>query len=52
LRGRRAKKPIYRDEQFPHLGSIIVHKLANCDLGLQLAKGFALDIPVAVKRAR
>jgi hypothetical protein len=31
----RAKEPIDHDEQFPHLGSIIVRKLANCDLGLQ-----------------
>jgi len=33
---RRTKEPIDHNEQFPHLGSIILRKRANCDLGAQV----------------
>ena len=30
------EKPIDRDEQFPHLGGVILRKWSNCDLGAQV----------------
>ena len=35
-KARWTKEPVDHDEEFPHLGRIIVRKRANCDIGTQL----------------